>query len=292
MSKANPHFRTVVVERLFNQKVASDGTLPDPIVTLDEVELELRRYADEHPDESVGVKNFANFFKDFVRNINSANQWWPSSVLNAGFTGRQRTGSGASFEFVCIASGHPAFCHTAAPNEHTPRQRIESASLPYESRQLGRVSEPWLMQVMVRLRVVETHLTLFSKRSVVQVDHLQMDLKLAKSQIDALYLALEESGNYAVVSCEAKGERDDILEDQILNQVRDVFRIPGMKHDLVIPLAIKTIGPSEVYIAEFSAVRKCDCEELESLTVASDAIYELVPPVPGIGKHRRPRSSK
>ena len=49
-------------------------------------------------------------------------------------------------------------------------------------------------------------------------------------------------------------------------------------------MAIKAIGKSEIFIVEFDVVEKADAEALDSLISISEAVYELIPPVPGIGK--------
>lgn len=51
--------------------------------------------------------------------------------------------------------------------------------------------------------------------------------------------------------------------------------------DLVIPTAM-TSAAGGIYVAEFSSVRRADAPTLESLTLASRALYELAPPVKGI----------
>lgn len=123
-----------------------------------------------------------------------------------------------------------------------PRHKIESLSLPLASRRLGRRDEPWLVQVLIKLRVIETHLAMFSQRKIVQLDHLQMSVKLRKSEIDALFLALEhedpahpESVHEVIVCCEAKQMHDDILEDQMLGHVEAVFKAKGVQQDLALP---------------------------------------------------------
>ena len=183
------------------------------------------------------------------------------------------------------------------PSSSTPRLRIESASLPLASRRLGRSDETWLTQVCVRLRLVETHLALVSALEVVQVDHLQMSVKLGPTEIDAMYLVIEETGaagaagaagtgatREVLLTCEAKGRSDDILEGQVVSQVRSAFGLSDTGQDRVVPVAVKAVGPSEVFVVEFEAVGRAEADDLEDLQVASSAVYELVPPVPGIGE--------
>jgi len=202
------------------------------------------------------------------------------------------TGENACFEFVPLPRGQSEpFPHKIPdPSEEHAVYKIESASLPLASRRLGRKDEPWLVQVLVRLRVIETHLSVHSPRrsKVVQVDHLQMSVKQRKTEIDALFLVIEQDAggrtHEIILCCEAKGRRDDILEDQALRQARAVFKMEGVTQDTVIPIVAKAFAPSKIYIVEFAAVKREDAEETEALTVASKAVYELLPPVPGVGK--------
>jgi len=258
-------------------------------VSLSDVSEAIREVNRSAPENRpLSDRNPANFFKDFIRNRASANRNWPASVLERGHTARQTTGEGQCFEFVPLAQGQtePFPPLVPEPSGSTPRHRIESASLPLASRKLGRTDEPWLIQVAVRLRLIQTHLALFSYREILQVDHLQMSVKLRRTEIDALFLAVEEveQGHCEVlVTCEAKTGRDDILPDQVLEQVRAVFRQPAITQDVVIPLAMKTLGSSEVYLVEFEPVGRAEIEQTSELNVASAAIYELSPTVPGIG---------
>ena len=57
-----------------------------------------------------------------------------------------------------------------------------------------------------------------------------------------------------------------------------------IEQDIVLPLAVKAIAPSQVYVVEFQPVHRKDVANTGGLTVATSAIYELVPPVPGIGR--------
>jgi hypothetical protein len=115
-----------------------------------------------------------------------------------------------------------------------------------------------------------------------------MSVKLRRAEIDALFLAIEEVNGgrtqEVIVCCEAKGRSDDILQDQVLSQVEAVFGLTGITQDLVIPIAVKALAPSEVWVLEFETVSRPDANLRRPLTITSEAIYELVPPVPGIGE--------
>jgi hypothetical protein len=107
-----------------------------------------------------------------------------------------------------------------------------------------------------------------------------------------LYLVHEESATghrEAIVTLEAKGLRDDILEDQIQAQVRTVFGMSEIKQDIVVPMAVKAVRPSEIHVVEFEAVGRHQAGQVPNLVVASEAVYVLVPAVPGIGAQRSTR---
>lgn len=114
-----------------------------------------------------------------------------------------------------------------------------------------------------------------------------MNVKLSKSEIDALFLGVEqaEGGETRtfLIACEAKSTRDDIIEEQIIRQVQALARLSGVKQEYILPIAIKAVGASEVFLVEFDIVQKADAPTIETLIPISEAVYELVPPVPGIG---------
>jgi hypothetical protein len=287
-----------VIELLFNERWdAAKLTVSDAVVTLVDVAKYIRETESEGWSRPpLSDKNPANFFKDFVRNRRSANANWPVSVFERGYTGEQMTGGNACFRFIPLRAGQTeAFAvNVPIPLQDAHRHEVESVSMPLASRRLGRVDESWLIQVVVRLHIVETHMSLYSSRRNVirQIDHLQMSVKLRNSEIDAIFLVVEEAADgeisEAILCCEAKGLRDDILENQIARQVQAVFNEVGQ--DLVIPLAVKVIGISEIRLVEFNAVSRPEADSLDSLVTVSDQIYRLVPEVPGIGTTRlRPK---
>jgi hypothetical protein len=172
------------------------------------------------------------------------------------------------------------------PTPETPIHPITSAVLPLASRRLGRSDEPWLIQVAVRLRIVETHLSLFSPLAarVVMVDHLQNSVKLRGSEIDAIFLVteqLEEEQRELIATCEVKVRREDLTMDQVLRQPSEMFGLmPEL--DRVLPLAIRSVGESRLHLTEFAVVSRDEIAELDELAIVRDVLYELRPPVPGI----------
>lgn len=287
--------KSAIIEDIFVRRWNPETrSISNSLVTLQELSVAIQSYNIAHPQRPLSDRNPANFFKDFIRNKRRANNNWPGRVFEAGFTGRQITGEGRSFQFVPLAEGQTEpFPLNAVPGPtvETPRVKIETISLPLASRRLGRKDEPWLIQVIVRLRIIETHLAMFSSRKIIQLDHLQMNIKLSRSEIDALFLAVEEldgeKHREVLVTCEAKGRNDDILENQVLEQVRAAFRFQlASEVDAlgVLPIAIKAFAPSQIYVVEFESLSQEQAESAVSLNIASTAVYELNPPIPGIGR--------
>jgi len=176
------------------------------------------------------------------------------------------------------------------PTDAIPQHDITSAVLPVASRNFGRSDEPWLLQVAVRLRIIESHLSLFSQRKerIRQVDHLQNSVKLNKTEIDAVFLALEEGQDGKLreflITCEARREGEDLNMEQLVQQPRAAFALKSVKQDVVIPMAIKTVGASRIHVIEFAEIRREDVETTDTLTISSDSLFTLKPSVPGIGK--------
>jgi hypothetical protein len=285
--------KTEVIELIFDQLWdASSQSLSSSLVTLNRVAQAIVRYNRGKPrGEQLGAGNPANFFKDFIRNKDSANRNWPASVFSRGYTAVQRTGKNSCFEFVPRQPGQtePFPLQIIHTQSTSAPHRLESISMPLASRRLGRRDESWLMQVLVRLRVIETHLALHSKKNILQLDLLQMSIKQRGAEIDGLFLAVEgsvsppPSTRELLVICEAKMRRDDILEDQIVSQVKTVARMKGVTQDEFIPMAAKLVGPSQVFVVEFESVLRSAAANLTSLAVVSQQVYELVPAVPGLG---------
>jgi len=217
--------KTEIIQSLFETRFnTTTKKLSSTVVTLEEVSAAINANNLAHPTlVPMSTRNPANFFKDFIRKHKSANRNWPRRIFEAGYTAVQVTSEGRCFEFIAILPGQTVpfpLDVVPGPTDKTPHHRIESLSIPLASRRLGRNDEPWLVQVLVRLRVLETHLALCSKRSIIQLDHLQTNVKLSGAEIDALFLATEGNSRELMVCCEAKGIRDDVIASQILGQVR------------------------------------------------------------------------
>ncbi len=293
--------KTAVVEYLFNQLWDEESrSLERTLVTLNDLQAAINHINSLAADESdkLSTRNPANFIKDFIRNRESANRNFPKSVADSGFTLRQLTGENKAFEFIPYVEGQiaPFPEEQLVEREQNQLHLIETVSLPLTSRRLGRRDEPWLIQILVRLRVLETHFSIYSPLNVLQLDHLQMGIKLRRAEIDGLFLAVVDlqtpkerpeklqNTQEMIITCEAKGVRDDILPDQLVRQVRAVFQQPAITQNFVIPVAVKAIGPSLVRFVEYDKVERNDCTGSEvTLKAVKDINYRFVPPIPGIG---------
>lgn|SRR5262249_14340617 len=289
-----PSEKTVVIDYLWDL-LAEEGK-GRMVVLRDDVTTAIQHCNKEHR-LSLSTGNPANFMKDVVRGDN-ASDFWPERLTEMRIGARQRPGGQRVFEFVKFADGQTE----PFPNRYTAHDGltpapIEAVSLSLAKRSLGRKDESWLIQVAVELRLVQTHFATRSTLPVIEVSHLQTGVKLGTSEIDALFLAHLRTGAGNIpakllVTCEAKQEGQRILEHQLIEQVvaasRSV-RIAGLAIDKVVPIALKAMPEGRIYFAEFEPwlvqTTELPEDQLPEIVLASEAVYELKPPVPGIG-HR------
>jgi len=287
--------KPIIIEHLFFDRYEpSDGTLSDPIVTSGQL-ARAKQYCMDHKGTTLHPdKNNFNFMKDIVRG-KTASKIWPDSIRKLGFLGRQKTGAGAVLEFYRFTESEESDLEEhIRPTEATPCIPIQSVSMPLASRDLGRVDESWLLQVCVNLRIIETHLAIGPNRQVniIEVTHLQMDLKLYRVQIDALFLAsfetTESERKTAIITLEAKQDGQRILKEQLARQVRAAFSATDA--ELVIPLAVSAIRDQGVHVVEFKSVPKSGLSDFSLPEFHRDALFVLEPPVEGITKITRRKS--
>lgn len=278
--------KTQVIERIFDQLYdPATGTLRKTIVTAPEIE-EAKRWCNDNVGTTIKLDgNPYNFMKDIVRS-SAGRKAWPSRVRDLGWVGVQRTGGSNVFEFIPVAE-EESDTIDLKPTESTPTFPVQSLSLPLASRQLGRKDEPWLLQVTVNLRVIETHFAVGEQRQIeaLEVNHLQMDLKLRTAQIDALFLAKHsvddsETEGSVLITVEAKQGNQLILTEQIARQVREAF--DATRNDLVIPTAIVGVRNRGIYVVEFKAVHRSEAKDFKTPVYHRDAMFVLQPPVKGI----------
>ncbi|WP_280171111.1 hypothetical protein [Agrobacterium pusense] len=281
-------YKPAVIQRIFD--VLTDpktGELSRTVVYSSDIQ-DAKRYCNETFGSNIKLdSNPYNFMKDLVRG-QGAIKMWPEGVRQRGWTGEQRTGGGAVFEFVPLCESQPDKLDLDfKPRSSTPEYEVQSLSLAMAAKALGRNDESWLLQVCVNLRIIETHLAVGDDQQfqMDEVSHLQMDIKLRKVQIDALFLATlvavpTLNTSHALVTVEAKQGNQRILSEQIARQVVAAFA--GSDINIVIPIAVAALRGKGVYVAEFKAIHR---DELSSFThpeLHRDAIFKLMPPVKGI----------
>jgi len=283
--------KTKVIEYLW-EVLQSDGGRR--IVTFDDIEKAIDRCNELY---SLGLRksNPANFMKDLLRG-SSASANWPKSLADIRITAKQVKGLRRAFQFIDYAKDQTEpFPAPFEPKGTELASVIQSVSLPLTTKSLGRADESWLIQVAVHLRVLETHFAERSSLRIIEVSHLQVGVKLGKSEIDSLFLAVveREDGLHenALITCEAKQSKDPILEDQIVQQVVDAYASTSrlnLEISTIIPVAIKAVAPvASIYVVEFEPWTVADAsapeDRLKRLREASSGLYELRPPVPGVG---------
>jgi hypothetical protein len=272
--------KTAIIEDIFTSRLVN-GRLPAPrrVVTLVEVldAIRANNANPQRPDLAEG--NRANFLKDIVRSLNRNDQI-PQSVVDAGYTVRQRTGGGDSFEFIPLPPGQT----TAFPSLEPPANKlanphpVQSLSLPAAAREYGRDDESWLTQVATDLHVIETHVALNNRFDLRAIRLLASHIKLGPAEVDALYYAEDDVGSKYVLACEMKGARETLDEDQIDRVEQAVKQAPGTGNATVVSFGMKIIArrrqrfPGLLWVREYGPPP----------VVISEEVYELLPPVEGI----------
>lgn len=277
-----------VIERIFFSLWDSEREeLRRSVVTMADV-VEAIQWANQETGSSLSTRNPANFVKDVIRGT-GASRMWPESLKARRWTARQVTGDGNCFEFVRYAEGQTEpFPNHFKFSETTKRHQLQSLSMPLATKELGRDDETYLIQVAVKLAVVETHFALESPLEVLELNHLQVSIKLRLCEVDSLFAATlldEEDGKQkrVVITAEAKKKNQRIIPEQVVQQVKAAFG--ETNSELVIPIAMTAVATGDargIYVAEFKAVRRRELAEFDSLELSSDAFYEFVPPVRGI----------
>lgn len=281
-------YKTSVIEDIFFSRwEAAQRKLPDAIVTLDQIADAIEEYNKNNPQRKkpVSTKNPANFFKDIVRRLANANKVWPASVFATGFTGSQLTGEGRCFEFIPIPPGTTQPFEPITYSANAKRIPVSTLSIPTLARQLSREDETWLIQVASRLNLIETHLATASDDKLKYVELLQIGVKQTLAEIDALYMGYGQDECNLIITVEAKTS-DDIYIGQIAAQVAAVREMRSlvqseMTIDRIIPMAIKAIGRSQVFVVQFNSVKMVESSP-PRLCVVAETIMELQPPLPNL----------
>jgi len=306
MPKRKPSDKLPVIERIWHV-LGLEGNGRMTVYIQDVVDA--IDYCNQKDGKKRSAANPANFMKDIIRK-DSASENWPSSLSALRMGGRQRVGMKRVFEFRPYDQDQTE----PFPNIHMPKPGMEpvilqSLSMPLASKALGRRDESWLVQTVVSLHVLEHHLARTCTPEMKELVHLQTGVKLGNnSEVDGLFRAIIGQDNqreHVLVTCEAKQEGQRILEHQVVEQISSAYKsvmdsVPEDELRIVsiVPVAIKAIPPhGDIYVVVFDAWSPEDALADESavkdLTVASEGLYRLNPPVPGIGfKPKRPRKKR
>lgn len=281
--------KTEVIEYL-GKKYLSDP-VKFSVVTNDDI-----ADAIDHLGADLSKRNPANFLKDIIRN-KRANENWPDFLKDKKITARQRYGQKRVLQFYPYEIGQSVpFPDDFGPDNETNDYLIQTASLPFISRQLGRTEETWLTQIAVNLRLIETQLSIFTRDPNIaqlrDVSFLQTGIK-TQPEIDAGYVASATDNSrseYAFyVTCEVKQRAERILLDQIREQVMKAFQItkkltePAIK--AVKPFALQALAASDVsgleeaeigfYVIEFENILRDDFESQVLTSLDNEALYSL-----------------
>ncbi len=274
--------KPVVIERIYETLWdPASSRLSRTVVNNNDVDAAID-WANTNRGTKLSRKNPANFIKDVIRGA-GANGMWPPSLKAARVTAKQTTGDGNVFEFVPYGPGQTdPFPDRFGYHAGVAHHRVQTVSVPLATKALGRDDETYLIQVAVKLGIVETHFALHSPIDVVELYHLQIGIKLRKCELDAMYAAkYTENGKHhdMIITVEAKKKRQRILVEQVMNQVHAAFSLT--KVNLVVPIALVAVKGG-IYIAEFRAVKRNELAAFNDLTLETEALYELMPPIPGI----------
>lgn len=282
--------KTQVIDWIFhNRKLDTNtGKVSNPIVTMDEIEEGIVATG-----ANLKTSNPANFWKDLTRSGSKGlNKNWPSRVFELGYVGGDAIGQGdrAVFMFVPAVPGQVEPYAEALPFDGgLAAMPLQSLSMPQAMKALGRPSENWHAQVADRLNVVASFFALCSPRNqgadaVLEVNFLQTGVKMKRGETDAAFSLIAHDGQW-LVSAEVKGRSEEFHLPQIARAAFDLELAARAAASSslrtiqgVIPLGIKVVGVSKLWVVEFAPIDNPDAP----LVKVAEAVFELVPHVPGI----------
>ncbi|WP_267553084.1 hypothetical protein [Rhizobium rhizogenes] len=302
-----------VIEIVYDRLISGDTWPVERRLVVDRSMLEaaIKERNSRHTGEKkpLSTGNVANFLKDFIRK-KTCNRNWPKRLASQRITARQVYGNEQVFEFVEFSGTDTVpFPDRFDPTPELPIIRFESLSIPLEARKLGRQDEPWLIQIAVSQRLIETHLSTRAvdyDLTVETLAHLQVSVK-TQPEIDATFIAAlrtpEGERVRAYVTVEAKQIGERILEHQVREQVGVAFSFTSRLNgddaiDAILPIVIQVVrkpgdldgtGGQCVYVAQFNAIAREEFDKSYALalhdmplTIQSAALYEAFPPISGI----------
>lgn len=230
-----PSEKTQVIELIFSdQKRWQGNKLVNPDVTFDEVKEAIAKLKllDESKKISLSESNPANFFKDLMRKHGSLMNNWPDAVRAAGFYGEQAKGKRLCFRFIEYdESTHGQIPPPPYPALSLKIYHAQTLSVNPLNKVLARNDENWLMSISTSISIPQIHFTLHdtSGWQPASLNHVQFNMKLRGAEIDGVFLLEDQGGKIGIVCVEAKGISDDIIESQILDQIKAAQKVDGFK---------------------------------------------------------------
>ena len=274
-----------VFQALFNARYdPATGRVANPLVTLEEVADAIRALVQEGRIE-LSDRNPANFIKDYLRSARR-NAIWPAPIREAGYTARQRTGVGQCFEFFPIPAGQEPFPDDFLPTGNEPTFILQTLSLPVTTREIVRVDEQSLAQIAVKLHLLEHFLASSPNalgNGIREITHLQNNVKLRSSEIDALYKAVahvDGSTRTGAIAVEVKiGE--PIIAEQIEKQALAI--LADHSFEFCIPVIVKRTRKGEIVLIQLAPVGREDIDadgRIDIGGVVYGAKYVFAPELP------------
>lgn len=274
-----------VFQALFDARYdAAAERVDNPLVSLDEVANAIRELV-QTGTIKLSDRNPANFIKDYLRS-SRRNAIWPASIRDAGYTARQRTGVGQCFEFVPLPDGQEPFPDDFLPTGNEPTFVLQTLSLPETTREIVRVDEQSLAQIAVKLHLLEHFLASSPNalgNGLREITHLQNNVKLRSSEIDALYKAVahvDRTSRTGAIAVEVKiGE--PIIAEQIEKQALAI--LADHSFEFCIPVIVKRVRKGEIVLLQLATVGRADIDADGGIDIGGvvyGAKYVFAPELP------------
>lgn len=279
--------KVAVFEALFNARYdPATQQITSPLVMLEDVAAAIRTLNASNVID-LSANNPANFIKDFLRSARR-NALWPQSILQAGYTARQRTASGQCFEFVPLAPGTLPFPDDFTLSGNEPEFVIQTLSLPLSTRSIVRNDEQSVAQIAVKQHILEHFLASSPKAQgwgISEVTHLQNNVKLRSTEIDALYQVTIISNEDTIIGASSVEVKigDPIISEQIEKQA--IATLTGGSFNFCIPVVIKRFKKGEIVAMHLKLLTSQDIDADGSIDIGDieyAARYVFKPDLPRI----------
>jgi hypothetical protein len=277
-------YKTWVLACLFHRSWdEKTQTLTKSRFTQDEVIETIGEYNKQF-GKKISPRNAPNLYKDFTRKVHCANNNWPPSVLQYGYTGWGLTGDSEVFEFIPLPPDQtePFLKFVEDPGDDVLVIPLSTTGIRVEMREHMRGDEASILAVAQQTRMVETHMGVVSPRRHhrPETEAWQQSMKLNGSETDGCYVQYEDAptGKRIMVALgvEVKSEGEDVMLEQILRQVTTLLdALPAFQ--LVVPIVLRALGENRFHLVEHEAVGRDKPLGRRPLQKISEAVYRLSP---------------